>query len=102
MKYVIKCLKCGNTFSEEEYIIKCPNGCNSLLRAEYTKKQITKKNLPGIWKYIDWLPVKNVDKKLLVEAGSTTYKSEKLAKKLKLNNLIISYNGFWPEKNALS
>jgi len=100
MKYVIKCLECGSTFSEEEYVIKCPNGCNSLLRAEYTKKQITKKNLPGIWKYIDWLPVKNVDKKLLVEAGSTTYKSEKLAKKLKLNNLIISYNGFWPEKNA--
>jgi len=100
MKYVIKCLECGSTFSQEEYVIKCPNGCNSLLRAEYTKKQITKKNLPGIWKYIDWLPVKNVDKKLLVEAGPTTYKSEKLAKKLKLNNLIISYNGFWPEKNA--
>ncbi len=100
MKYVIKCLECGSTFSQEEYVIKCPNGCNSLLRAEYAKKQITKKNLPGIWKYIDWLPVKNVDKKLLVEAGSTTYKSEKLAKKLKLNNLIISYNGFWPEKNA--
>jgi len=100
VKYVVKCLECGSTFSEEEYVIKCPNGCNSLLRAEYTKKQITKKNLPGIWKYIDWLPVKNVDKKLLVEAGSTTYKSEKLAKKLKLNNLVISFNGFWPEKNA--
>lgn len=53
MKYVIKCLECGSTFSEEEYVIKCPNGCNSLLRAEYTKKQITKKNLPGIWKY-EW------------------------------------------------
>jgi len=100
MKYQIKCLECGSTFSEDEYVIKCPNGCNSLLRAEYEKKQITKRNLPGIWKYIDWLPVKNVDKRLLVDAGSTTYKSEKLAEKLKLNNLIISYNGFWPEKNA--
>jgi len=100
MKYVVKCLECGSTFSQDEYVIKCPNGCNSLLRAEYTKKQITKKNLPGIWKYIDWLPVKNVDKRLLIEAGPATYKSEKLGKKLKLNNLIISYNGFWPEKNA--
>jgi len=68
MKYIIKCLECGN--------------------------------LPGMWKYIDWLPVHDVDKKLLVEAGSTTYKSEKLAKKLKLKNLIISFNGFWPEKEA--
>ena len=100
MKYVIKCLECGKTFSQDQYVIKCPNGCNSLLRADYAKKQITKKNLPGIWKYIDWLPVQNVNKKLLVDAGSTTYKSEKLGEKLKLKNLIISYNGFWPEKNA--
>jgi len=100
MKYVVKCLECGSTFPPEEFVIKCPNGCDSLLRTIYTKKKITKRNLPGIWKYIDWLPVKNVDKKLLVESSSITYKSEKLAKKLDLKNLIISYNGFWPEKNA--
>lgn len=100
MKYNIKCLECGKVFSQDEYVIKCPNGCNSLLRTEYTKKQITKRNLPGMWKYIDWLPVKDVDIRLLVEAGSTTYKSEKLAKKLGLDNLIISFNGYWPEKNA--
>lgn len=100
MKYVIKCLNCGNIFPPDEYVIKCPNGCDSLLRTEYTKKRISKKNLPGMWKYIDWLPLHDVDNKLLVEAGSTTYKSEKLAKKLKLNNLIISFNGYWPERDA--
>ena len=100
MKYTIKCLECGKVISQDEYVIKCPNGCDSLLRTEYSKKQITKRNLPGMWKYIDWLPVKDVDIRLLVEAGSTTYKSEKLAKKLGLNNLIISFNGYWPEKNA--
>ncbi len=100
MKYTIKCLDCKTIFSSEEYVIKCPNGCNSLLRTEYTKKRIIKRNLPGIWKYIDWLPVQDVDKNFLVEAGSTTYKSEKLASKLKLKNLIISFNGYWPEKGA--
>ena len=100
MKYTIKCLDCGKIFSQNEYVIKCPNGCDSLLRTEYKKKQITKRNLPGMWKYIDWLPVQDVDKKLLVDAGSTTYKSLKLAKKLGLNNLIISFNGYWPEKKA--
>jgi cysteate synthase len=100
MKYVIKCLECGTVFPSDEYILKCPNDCNSLLRTEYTNKRILKKNLPGMWKYIDWLPVQDVDKKLLMQAGSVTYKSEKLAKKLKLNNLIISFNGYWPEKGA--
>jgi cysteate synthase len=100
MKFNIKCLECGTIYPPERYIIKCPNGCDSLLRTEYKKKQISKRNLPGMWKYVDWLPVNNIDKNLLVEAGSTTYKSEILAKKLKLNNLIISFNGYWPEKGA--
>jgi cysteate synthase len=100
MKYNIKCLECGTVIPPEEYTLKCPNGCDSLLRTDYTKKKISKRNLPGMWKYIDWLPVQDVDKKLMVEAGSTTYKSEKIAKKLKLDNLIISFNGYWPEKGA--
>jgi len=100
MKYVVKCLECGTIFPPEKYVIKCTNDCDSLLRTEYKTKRITKRNLPGMWKYIDWLPVQNVDKKLLVNAGSISYKSEKLAKKLQLNNLIISFNGFWPERNA--
>lgn len=100
MKYVVKCLECGTNFPQNEYVIKCPNGCDSLLRTEYKTKRITKRNLLGMWKYIDWLPVQNVDNKLLVNAGSISYKSEKLAEKLHLNNLIISFNGFWPERNA--
>ena len=66
MKYVARCLECNTTFPENKYVIKCPNGCNSLLRSEYSKKQITKQNLPGIWKYSDWLPVTKVDKNLLI------------------------------------
>lgn len=100
MKYFIKCLECGTVFAQDEYVLKCPNNCNSLLRTEYKKKRISKRNLPGIWKYIDWLPVNNVNKNLLLKASSITYKSEKLAKKLNLKNLIISFNGFWPEKEA--
>jgi len=100
MKYQIRCLNCGKIISSDKYICKCSNGCDSLIRTEYDKKQIDVKKLPGIWKYIDWLPVKNVHKNLLINSAPITYKSKHLAKKLNLSNLLISFNGYWPERNA--
>ena len=34
------------------------------------------------------------------EAGPVTYKSQALARELGLENLFISFNGYWPERGA--
>ncbi|MEL4306149.1 cysteate synthase [Methanococcoides sp. LMO-2] len=94
-KYVVKCPKCGEV--QDPYALHCKNG-DALLRTEYSKKQIEPADLPGIWRYIDWLPVNGI-----IEEGTgrpVTYKSEGFAKELGLNDLNITFNGYWPEKEA--
>lgn len=93
-KHKIKCVNCGKEYCG--YALSCD--CNSLLRAEY-KKSVKIKKFPGMWKYIDWLPC---NKPINTKSGPITYKSENLAKELGLNNLYISFNGYWPEKNAFN
>ena len=71
----------------------------SMVRPVYGKKQLTVregKDL-GLYRYADWLPIK---KMLDNPSEPITYKSEKLAKRLGLNNLYITFNGWWPERGA--
>jgi len=68
------------------------------LRAEYRTRQIQPRDLPGIWRYLDWLPVEKAFPGF--EAGPVTYKSRGLARELGLENLFISFNGYWPERGA--
>ncbi|MFX0133643.1 MAG: cysteate synthase [Candidatus Hodarchaeota archaeon] len=91
--YKLKCLSC-NRYIEDNYTNKC-DSCNEFLRTEYEKKQLEiKDDFPGIWKYIDWLPVNNYFK---TDTSIKTYKSEGLAKELGLSNLYISCAGYFPE-----
>lgn len=100
MKYRIKCLKCGRVYSEDEYVTKCANGCDSILRTEYKKKKLeVVEEYKGLWKYINWLPIKEVDEKLLEHTSTySTYISDKLAKHLGLKHLVISLNAYQPGK----
>ncbi|WP_407282939.1 cysteate synthase [Methanolobus sp. WCC1] len=95
-KYSVKCLLCGEV--HDHYSLNCKNGDQSLLRAYYTAKQLIPTDMPGIWKYYNWLPVDGI-----IEEGSgrtVTYKSEVLASELGLDDLWIAFNGYWPEKEA--
>lgn len=70
----------------------------SLIRAVYAKEQIEfKDDSYGFYKFADWLPVNTVLKN---SSAPVTYKSEKLARELGLNNLYITFSGYWPEKGA--
>ena len=51
----------------------------------------------GLYKFADWLPVKRL---LNGSSSPVTYKSEKLAAYLGLENLYITFSGWWPEKGA--
>lgn len=78
--------------------LTCSKGHDSLLHTSYKTSQLILKDLPGIWKFYDWLPVNDI---IPEGSGKTiTYKSEAFAKALGLSNLYIAFNGYWPEKHA--
>ena len=95
-EYNIFCPKCKSTFLDN-HTNKCVNGCNSLIKADYAQKQLRIRNLPGMFKYHDWLPVCGFRD---VKTAPVTYQSKALSKELGLSELYISFNGYRPEINA--
>ena len=94
-EYLVRCVSDGSV--QPPYALSCPSD-NSLLRTDYTAKRLDLADLPGMWKFYDWLPVKGIIQETC--EGCITYKSEGLAVALGLKNLFISFNGYWPEKRA--
>ena len=94
-EYLVRCVSDGSV--QPPCSLSCPHD-NSLLRAEYKAHQLRLLDLPGIWRFRDWLPVTGI----IAEADgkSVTYKSRGLAEELNLENLYISFNGYWPEQGA--
>ncbi len=93
-KYNLVCTGCGGFYSDDR--LKCDSD-NALLRTNYRNKKLNLKNVRGMGRFHDWLPV---DEIITSDAGPITYKSTELATELGLNNLYISFNGYWPEKGA--
>lgn len=72
-------------------------GHDALLATDYPSVQLEPTDLPGIWRYKNWLPVSGI----IEGSGRTvTYKSEAFASQLGLNDLWIAFNGYWPRRNA--
>ena len=98
-KYILETVATGRRFEDEGWTLADP-ACKepSLVRAIYDKKQIEfGPDDRGIYKFADWMPVRRM---LKGSAPTVTYKSEKLAAKLKLPNLYIAFSGYWPEKGG--
>lgn len=94
-QYRLRCV--SDRSVQPAYSLACPHD-NSLLRADYQARQMEPKSLPGIWRFLDWLPVQGIIAK--AEGAPVTYKSLGLAVELGLENLYISFNGYWPERGA--
>ena len=94
-QFQLRCVSDGSL--QPEYALSCPHD-QSLLRAQYRARQIQLRDLFGIWRFLDWLPVQEMFPGF--EAGPVTYKSRGLAGELGLESLFISFNGYWPEKHA--
>lgn len=95
-KYITRCLNCGER--HDPYSLSCRNGDDALLRTSYSSSRLESADLPGIWRYQEWLPVEG-----MIEEGSgrtVTFQSKALASALGLENLWIAFNGYWPEKGA--
>ncbi len=95
--YKLQSVKTGKTFDDEGWMLDAPNETEpTLIRAIYEKTQIeVKDDSWGLYKFADWLPIGRV---LKGSSAPFTYKSEGLAKELGLQNLWITFSGYWPEK----
>lgn len=98
-KYVLETVATGRCFEDAGWTLADPQ-CQepSLVRAIYAKKQLAfGPETRGIYQFADWMPVRRM---LKGSAPTVTYRSEKLAARLKLPNLHIAFSGWWPEIGA--
>ncbi len=97
--FILESMQTGKRFADAGWTLDAPGEDKPcLVRAIYDKKQLNvKDNSLGIYKFSDWLPI---HKTLEGSSAPATYKSEGLAKYLGLNNLYITFSGYWPEKGA--
>ena len=98
-KYLLMNVADGRVFDDKGWILDDPEGQRpSLVRAIYEQKQLhVGDDRLGLYKFADWMPIQRV---LENPSCPITYKSEKLAKVLGLNNLYITFSGWWPERGA--
>lgn len=97
--YKLKNIATGAIFEDTGWLLSDPSSSQpSLIRAEYSKLKLDLlDDSNGFYKFADWLPVKRFLKN---SAPPVTYKSEKLAAALHLDNLYITFNGYWPDRGA--
>ena len=98
-KYNLLCCATGRRFEDAGWTLadsECT--CPSLVRAEYENKQYNPRtDLDGFYRFADWLPVSRT---LEGSCAPVTYKSEGLAKELGLENLYITFSGYYPKIGA--
>lgn len=98
-KYCLQSIATGRKFEDTGWVLEDDQYDKpTLIRALYDKKQIdVKTNDFGIYKFADWLPI---HKTLKGSSAPLTYKSKALAEYLGLENLYITFSGYWPEIGA--
>jgi cysteate synthase len=97
-KYQLEALCCGARCADKNWELNCLHQHKpALIRAIYEKKQIEVNTNHGLYKYSDWLPIVRT---LEGSGAPVTFKSTGLAEHLGLENLYITFNGYWPEKGA--
>ena len=97
--YTLACVASGREFDDEGWVLE-DRACKSpsLVRAKYAKKQIeVKSDKFGLYKFADWLPVRRM---LKGSSAPVTYKSKGLGEYLGLENLWITFNGYYPAVGA--
>ncbi len=98
-EYILESIGTGKQYVDSGWMLDAPDEKpDSLLRAIYKDTKLNlRDDAEGLFRYAGWLPMKG---HLKGSASPVTYKSEGLASVLGLNNLWITFNGYWPEKGA--
>lgn len=98
-KYQLMNVTDGHIISDSGWTLADPESPkSSLVRAVYADKQFTPRgDLDGIFRYANWLPIKRTLKK---SCAPVTYHSKGLGKYLGLDNLYITFSGYYPKVGA--
>jgi len=97
--YQLKSVATNAVFEDAGWTLDAPGEViPSLIRAIYPQKQLhLLAESFGFYKYASWLPLQRT---LSGSSVPVTYKSKTLAQHLGLDNLYITFNGYWPERGA--
>ena len=97
--YTLVCCADGRRFEDAGWSLADPQcSCPSLVRAEYENRQyFPREDLDGFYRYAPWLPIQRT---LKGSAAPVTYKSKALASELGLENLYVTFSGWWPKIGA--
>ena len=98
-RYLLENVATGRIFEDKGWTLADPAGeAPSLVRARYeteTFEPLTERD--DLYRYAAWLPVKRA---LRGAYGPITYKSEALAREFGLQNLYITFTGWFPERGG--
>jgi cysteate synthase len=107
--FLLECRACGRQYQgATSFRLRCDGELNeehgpSLLIPRYETRQIAVRlELPGIFKFADWLPTGHyyLTQQLGHLGEPYCYRSTSLAKRLGMSNLYIAFSGYWPERGA--
>lgn len=98
-RYQLMSVKTGKLFEDTGWLLDAPGEVEpTLIRAVYDSKQLQLgSEKDGLYQFSSWLPVR---RKLEGSSAPVTYRSEKLGGLLGLENLYITFSGYWPERGA--
>ncbi|HIP34929.1 MAG TPA: threonine synthase [Methanothermococcus okinawensis] len=98
-----KCISCGKEYHIDDIIYTCR--CGGLLEIVYDyeeiKDKVSKESLRkreiGVWRYLEYLPVENLEKIVsLQEGGTPLYRCKNLGEELGLKELYVKNEGANP------
>lgn len=98
-RYFLQSVKSGNIFPDKGWTLEAPGEIDpTLIRAVYENRQLeVREDLPGLYRFSQWLPIRRI---LQGSSAPVTYRSEGLAAALGLNELWITFSGWWPARDA--
>lgn len=99
-KYTLVNYADGRRFEDTGWMLADPQAAEpSLIRADYEIRRFNpREDLDGFYRYADWLPIRRT---LEHSHAPVTYRSEGLAAHLGLENLYITFSGYFPKIGAM-
>ncbi|HRY33925.1 MAG TPA: cysteate synthase [Bacteroidales bacterium] len=97
--YHLESVGSGAVFPDHDWMLDPPDEPATLLRAVYERRQLRLRGPGhGLYTFADWLPLR---RQLQGSAAPVSYRSSGLAGALGLDDLWITFSGYWPERAAL-
>ncbi len=98
-EYTLRCLGSGTSLDDATLPLESGTSQTpAFLRTEYAEKKLTAgTNGDGLFRFASWLPVR---RKIKGSSAPVTWHSEGLGPKLGLNELYITFSGYWPDRGV--